>query len=148
MQNGMEVLNAAAAAATAAAAAQSAGLGIGAGSNPAPGVQPNADINCSASQNGDKEMDEDNKTNLIVNYLPQTMTQEEIRSLFSSIGEVESCKLIRDKVTGNQSNNQIFLLIFITTLGTDSTKKNRPEHNIRMFNEFLTADHSCTTKYF
>lgn len=43
---------------------------------------------------------EDSKTNLIVNYLPQTMTQEEIRSLFSSIGEVESCKLIRDKVTG------------------------------------------------
>ena len=40
------------------------------------------------------------QTNLIVNYLPQTMTQEEIRSLFSSIGEVESCKLIRDKVTG------------------------------------------------
>lgn len=43
---------------------------------------------------------EESKTNLIVNYLPQTMTQEEIRSLFSSIGEVESCKLIRDKVTG------------------------------------------------
>ncbi|OTF79647.1 ELAV-like protein [Euroglyphus maynei] len=41
---------------------------------------------------------EDSKTNLIVNYLPQTMTQEEIRSLFSSIGEVESCKLIRDKI--------------------------------------------------
>merc|ERR1712066_503057 len=31
------------------------------------------------------------------------MTQEEIRSLFSSIGEVESCKLIRDKVTAGQS---------------------------------------------
>ncbi|EEC12169.1 RNA binding protein ELAV, putative [Ixodes scapularis] len=45
---------------------------------------------------------EDSKTNLIVNYLPQTMTQEEIRSLFSSIGEVESCKLIRDKVTGTK----------------------------------------------
>ncbi|XP_017785469.1 PREDICTED: ELAV-like protein 3 isoform X2 [Nicrophorus vespilloides] len=42
---------------------------------------------------------EESKTNLIVNYLPQTMTQEEIRSLFSSIGDVESCKLIRDKVT-------------------------------------------------
>ena len=42
------------------------------------------------------------QTNLIVNYLPQTMTQDEIRSLFSSIGEVESCKLIRDKVTGTQ----------------------------------------------
>lgn len=43
---------------------------------------------------------EDSKTNLIVNYLPQNMTQEEIRSLFSSIGEVESCKLVRDKTTG------------------------------------------------
>lgn len=47
---------------------------------------------------------EESKTNLIVNYLPQTMTQEEIRSLFSSIGEVESCKLIRDKVTGKKIN--------------------------------------------
>ncbi|XP_033341360.1 ELAV-like protein 1 isoform X8 [Megalopta genalis] len=43
---------------------------------------------------------EESKTNLIVNYLPQSMTQDEIRSLFSSIGEVESCKLIRDKLTG------------------------------------------------
>ena len=43
---------------------------------------------------------DDSKTNLIVNYLPQTMTQEEMRSLFSSIGELESCKLVRDKVTG------------------------------------------------
>ncbi|XP_043189809.1 ELAV-like protein 1 isoform X13 [Amphibalanus amphitrite] len=43
---------------------------------------------------------EESKTNLIVNYLPQTMSQEEIRSLFSSVGDVESCKLIRDKVTG------------------------------------------------
>ncbi|KAG5684239.1 hypothetical protein PVAND_013476 [Polypedilum vanderplanki] len=44
--------------------------------------------------------DETSKTNLIVNYLPQTMSQEEVKSLFGSIGEVESCKLIRDKVTG------------------------------------------------
>lgn len=49
---------------------------------------------------GSPQGSEDSKTNLIVNYLPQTMTQEEIRSLFQSIGEVESCKLIRDKVTG------------------------------------------------
>lgn len=43
---------------------------------------------------------DDSKTNLIINYLPQDMSQEEIRSLFSSIGEVDSCKLIRDKQTG------------------------------------------------
>ncbi|XP_010784877.1 ELAV-like protein 1 [Notothenia coriiceps] len=42
----------------------------------------------------------DSKTNLIVNYLPQSMSQDELRSLFSSIGEVESAKLIRDKVAG------------------------------------------------
>lgn len=40
------------------------------------------------------------KTNLIVNYLPQNMTQEEIKALFSSIGQVDSCKLIKDKLSG------------------------------------------------
>ena len=46
--------------------------------------------------------DDIGRTNLIVNYLPQNMTQEELRSLFSSIGEVESAKLIRDKVAGKE----------------------------------------------
>uniref|UniRef100_T1JBE7 RRM domain-containing protein n=1 Tax=Strigamia maritima TaxID=126957 RepID=T1JBE7_STRMM len=60
--------------------------------------QQNGTLHNNSAQTGTGP--EDSKTNLIVNYLPQTMTQEEIRSLFSSIGEVESCKLIRDKVTG------------------------------------------------
>ncbi|KAJ8342008.1 hypothetical protein SKAU_G00319360 [Synaphobranchus kaupii] len=47
----------------------------------------------------------DAKTNLIVNYLPQSMTQDELRSLFCSIGEVESAKLIRDKVAGKHSDS-------------------------------------------
>lgn len=42
----------------------------------------------------------DAKTNLIVNYLPQNMTQDEVRGLFGNIGELESCKLIRNKATG------------------------------------------------
>lgn len=46
---------------------------------------------------------DDSKTNLIVNYLPQNMTQEEFKSLFGSIGEIESCKLVRDKITGNNA---------------------------------------------
>ncbi|ESO04987.1 hypothetical protein HELRODRAFT_185541 [Helobdella robusta] len=45
------------------------------------------------------EIDE-SLTNLIVNYLPQTMSQDDLKSLFSSLGELESCKLIRDKATG------------------------------------------------
>lgn len=56
-----------------------------------------------SSQNGDAAkvsksmLTNENRTNLIVNYLPQTMTEEEIKSLFSSVGEVESVKLVRDK---------------------------------------------------
>ena len=42
--------------------------------------------------------DEESATNLIINYLPQEMTEEELRTLFSSVGPLESCKLIRDKV--------------------------------------------------
>jgi len=44
--------------------------------------------------------DDENLTNLIVNYLPQTMSQDDLRTLFSSLGELESCKLIRDKSSG------------------------------------------------
>ncbi|XP_054646606.1 ELAV-like protein 1 isoform X2 [Dunckerocampus dactyliophorus] len=50
----------------------------------------------------DQMMEDDNsRTNLIVNYLPQSMNQDELRNLFSNVGEVESAKLIRDKVAGN-----------------------------------------------
>ncbi|KAM7536396.1 hypothetical protein Aperf_G00000082203 [Anoplocephala perfoliata] len=54
---------------------------------------------CSPGQNNCDPPTE-NKTNLIVNYLPQSMTQEEIRVLFNTMGKVSSCKLIRDKSTG------------------------------------------------
>lgn len=72
-----------------------------------PVLHSNTNNNASISTSQTKVLDsvleephDDSKTNLIINYLPQNMTQEEIRSLFSSIGEVESCKLIRDKQTG------------------------------------------------
>ncbi|XP_078540333.1 ELAV-like protein 3 isoform X5 [Lissotriton helveticus] len=50
---------------------------------------------------------DDSKTNLIVNYLPQNMTQEEFKSLFGSIGEIESCKLVRDKITGTEKGQSL-----------------------------------------
>ena len=43
---------------------------------------------------------EEHRTNLIVNYLPQSMSEDDIRSRFSSVGEIESCKLMKHKVTG------------------------------------------------
>lgn len=68
------------------------------------------------SQNGNGNGNDESKTNLIVNYLPQTMTQEEIRSLFSSIGELESCKLIRDKMTGPSRHSVLKFLKYFTNL--------------------------------
>lgn len=43
---------------------------------------------------------QDNKTNLIINYLPQTYRDDELFSLFSTIGKVVNCKIIRDRQTG------------------------------------------------
>ncbi|XP_013105304.1 protein elav isoform X2 [Stomoxys calcitrans] len=55
--------------------------------------QTNGNTTNGTGTNGSSET----RTNLIVNYLPQTMSEDEIRSLFSSVGEIESVKLIRDK---------------------------------------------------
>ncbi|XP_033243080.1 protein elav isoform X2 [Drosophila miranda] len=63
---------------------------------PQPQPPPNTNGNSGVPQNGSNGSTE-TRTNLIVNYLPQTMTEDEIRSLFSSVGEIESVKLIRDK---------------------------------------------------
>lgn len=59
---------------------------------------------------------DDSKTNLIVNYLPQNMTQEEFRSLFGSIGEIESCKLVRDKITGMLFFHSYIVLLNVQAL--------------------------------
>ena len=42
----------------------------------------------------------DNPCNLIINYIPPTMTEQELSSLFGSIGEVKKTKIVRDKSTG------------------------------------------------
>merc|ERR1711935_503826 len=158
MQNGMEVLNAAAAAANAAAnaaaAAQSgsasAAVAAAAAAIQAQQIQEatansanntaNSENNGSVvSSNGDRRMDEDNKTNLIVNYLPQTMTQEEIRSLFSSIGEVESCKLIRDKVTVGQSLGYGFVNYH---RADDATKAIQTLNGLRLQNKTIKVSYA------
>lgn len=41
----------------------------------------------------------DSSTNLIINYLPQTLSDDEFRSLFLSIGPITSSKIVRDKAT-------------------------------------------------
>lgn len=41
------------------------------------------------------------KTNLIVNYIPTSLNQDDIRKMFERLGEVATCKLIRNKITGD-----------------------------------------------
>lgn len=46
------------------------------------------------------DSDDNEKTNLIVNYLPQQMTDEEFEDLFKKFGSMKSCKIVRNRVSG------------------------------------------------
>ena len=113
MQNGMEALAAAQSAAVlqASAAQQQAQQNAAVQQQVQQAQVQAAQQQAAAVAASTQPENDDSKTNLIVNYLPQTMTQEEIRSLFSSIGEVESCKLIRDKVTGIWIISYFFVIL-------------------------------------
>lgn len=41
-----------------------------------------------------------NQTNLIVNYIPQSLSNEEFRAMFLTIGPIKSSKIIQDRATG------------------------------------------------
>ncbi|XP_072934204.1 sex-lethal homolog [Epargyreus clarus] len=40
------------------------------------------------------------RTNLIVNYLPQTMTEKDLYAMFMTVGPIESCRVMKDFKTG------------------------------------------------
>ncbi|CAH8298197.1 unnamed protein product [Schistosoma turkestanicum] len=51
--------------------------------------------------NGSTLFNEDrSRTNLIINYLPQSYDQNDLQRLFERVGPIRQCKLIRDKNTG------------------------------------------------
>ena len=77
------------------------------------------------------------RTNLIINYLPQTMTQDEIKDLFTSIGAIESCKLVRDKATG-QSLGYGFVN-FIRN--EDAEKAVKTMNGLRLQNKTIKVHH-------
>ena len=53
-------------------------------------------------------------TNLIVNYLPPDMSEDDVRNLFSRVGVIQSCKLIKDKL--NQTSLGYAFVNFNTAL--------------------------------
>lgn len=42
----------------------------------------------------------DSRSNLIINYLPQSIKEHDFNMLFSKIGPLKSCKLMFDRQTG------------------------------------------------
>ncbi|RNA35172.1 ELAV 3 isoform X8 [Brachionus plicatilis] len=97
----------------------------------------NQSFNQDESMNGEHDINEP-KTNLIVNYLPQNMTQDEIKALFSSIGPVESCKLIKDKLTG-QSLGYAFVNYQIQG---DAEKAVNTLNGMRLQNKTIKVSHA------
>ncbi|XP_043072160.1 sex-lethal homolog [Drosophila grimshawi] len=65
----------------------------GGGGGYAPDTQESA---CPTSNSEDRT----SATNLIINYLPQNMTDRELFNLFSSCGSINTCKIMRDYKTG------------------------------------------------
>ncbi|KAG1714165.1 ELAV-like protein 1-B [Nymphon striatum] len=55
------------------------------------------EVMCQLSSN--VAMEPDGKTNLIINYLPQTMTDQQFKAMFQNIGPLKSCKVIRHQPT-------------------------------------------------
>jgi RNA recognition motif-containing protein len=43
---------------------------------------------------------DDSQRNLIVNYLPSSLTPAAFKNMFNPFGEIESCRIILDKATG------------------------------------------------
>jgi ELAV like protein 2/3/4 len=142
MQNGMEALAAAQSAAVlqASAAQQQAQQTLAVQQQVQQAqAQQAAQQQAAAVAASTQPENDDSKTNLIVNYLPQTMTQEEIRSLFSSIGEVESCKLIRDKVTAGQSLGYGFVNYH---RADDATKAIQTLNGLRLQNKTIKVSYA------
>ena len=46
------------------------------------------------------DLPDNSRTNLIINYLPQTLSDAEFNQLFAALGPVQSARILRDKRTG------------------------------------------------
>lgn len=85
-----------------------------------------------------KSKDEDTKYSLIVNYIPDALSQEDIQSLFSTIGEIHSCRLMVDKATGNSMG-----YAFVNyTKRDDAERAIKTFNGLKMQNKTLRVDHA------
>jgi RNA recognition motif-containing protein len=60
----------------------------------------NNNINNNSNNNSLSTSITNNKCNLIINYLPQSLKEQDFNQLFSKIGPIKTCKLMFDRQTG------------------------------------------------
>ena len=80
----------------------------------------------------------DSQTNLIINYLPQTLTDAEFHALFAAIGPLRSSKIIRDHMT-NYSYG--FGFVDYTTV-EDAEKAIQTLNGLRLQNKMIKVAYS------
>jgi RNA recognition motif-containing protein len=82
---------------------------------------PNLQLNVEKNIHEDSKMNDqqqqrhksnnDDRTNLIINYLPQSMTEKELYSMFVTIGPVESCRVMKDYKVYQESFIKLLLVL-------------------------------------
>jgi RNA recognition motif-containing protein len=80
----------------------------------------------------------ESRTNLIVNYLPQTMSDNEFRQIFEPLGPIESIKLIRDK-----NNGQSLCYGFVNYKSTsDAESAIKTLNGLKLQNKTIKVSHA------
>ena len=69
------------------------------GSNPNSNIN-NINVTVNNVGNNANNTKVNNRCNLIVNYLPQSLKEHDFNLLFSKIGPLKTCKLMFDRQTG------------------------------------------------
>lgn len=64
-------------------------------------VSTKTDDVSASSTNNTYSSNVNNRCNLIVNYLPQSLKEQDFNLLFSKVGQLKTCKLMFDRQTGS-----------------------------------------------
>lgn len=85
------------------------------------------------------------QTNLIINYLPQDMTERELFSVFTTMGPIESCKIMRDLKVSD-----FFPYFFIKPTETEKSERENTQNiasNNKSLNHLNITPFTCILYY-
>ena len=56
--------------------------------------------------------DNETRTNLIINYLPQSLTDKELENIFITVGTIKNVRIMRDQKVGTYLNLMFGILLY------------------------------------